>query len=453
MAKTKVSEWDAVPGNNTDIDSINIAEGCAPSGINNAIRELMSQVKDFQQGTYSDPFNGPVNGTIGATTPATGAFTTLAASGAVTLSGGTANGVPYLNGSKVLTSGSALTFDGSNLGLGVTPSAWGGNFKALESANGNSFASYIGGGASTMLAGNTYHNGTNWIYKTSTYATLFSAESDGAYRWRTSPSGTAGNAISFTQAMTLDASGNLQLGMTNGSFSGTRSYINSASSSATAGVELFNAGTRNGYIFSNGSQIQVGSASSIPLVFATVDTERARIDSSGRFLVNTSSSIGGDSKICVVGPATANQQQITCHNPSTSGTRLFIAFGTEASYTERGWIQWNGTTMALTNASDSRLKENIVDAPSALSKIAAIQIRSFDFKENGRHVDYGVVAQELKEVLPEAVFEGSDNEDGSINKPWSVGLEPVIPVLVKALQDMKQIVDAQAARIAALEAK
>jgi hypothetical protein len=111
MAKTKISEYSSTPASNTDIDGINIAEGCAPSGINNAIRELMSQLKDFQAGTAGDSFNGPV----GTTTAAAGAFTTLAASGAVTLSGGTANGVPYLNSSKVLTTGSALTFDGSAL--------------------------------------------------------------------------------------------------------------------------------------------------------------------------------------------------------------------------------------------------------------------------------------------------------------------------------------------------
>lgn len=111
MAKTKISEFSATPANNTDIDSINIAEGCAPSGINDAIRELMAQLKDFQTGAAGDSFNGPV----GTTTAAAGAFTTLAASGAVTLSGGIANGVPYLNGSKVLTTGSALTFDGTKL--------------------------------------------------------------------------------------------------------------------------------------------------------------------------------------------------------------------------------------------------------------------------------------------------------------------------------------------------
>jgi len=59
-----------------------------------------------------------INGTVGATTPTTGAFTTLSASSTVTLSGGTANGVLYLNGSKVATSGSALTFDGTNLSVG-----------------------------------------------------------------------------------------------------------------------------------------------------------------------------------------------------------------------------------------------------------------------------------------------------------------------------------------------
>jgi hypothetical protein len=64
---------------------------------------------------------GAIDGTpIGATTASTASFTTLSASGNVTLSGGTANGVLYLNGSKVATSGSALTFDGSSLGVGTS---------------------------------------------------------------------------------------------------------------------------------------------------------------------------------------------------------------------------------------------------------------------------------------------------------------------------------------------
>ena len=56
MAKNKISEFSSTPANNTDIGGINIAEGCAPSGINNAIRELMAQLKDQQAGTDSDNF-------------------------------------------------------------------------------------------------------------------------------------------------------------------------------------------------------------------------------------------------------------------------------------------------------------------------------------------------------------------------------------------------------------
>jgi hypothetical protein len=71
MARTKISEFSATAADNTDIDNINIAEGCAPSGINNAIREMMAQLKDFQTGSAGDPFNGAVNGSVGATTPST----------------------------------------------------------------------------------------------------------------------------------------------------------------------------------------------------------------------------------------------------------------------------------------------------------------------------------------------------------------------------------------------
>ena len=84
MPKTKISEFSATPGNNTDIDGINIAEGCAPSGINDAIRELMAQLKDFQAGTSGDSFGGPVpaaslTGQVAISAGGTGASTAAAA--------------------------------------------------------------------------------------------------------------------------------------------------------------------------------------------------------------------------------------------------------------------------------------------------------------------------------------------------------------------------------------
>ena len=62
MAKTKVSQWDSVAANNTDINSININEGCPPSTINNAIRETMAQIKDWQDGSSGDGWTS--SGTI-----------------------------------------------------------------------------------------------------------------------------------------------------------------------------------------------------------------------------------------------------------------------------------------------------------------------------------------------------------------------------------------------------
>jgi len=54
MAKTKISEYDSTAANNTDVDGINIAESCPPSGINNAIREVMAHLKDWQSGVSGD---------------------------------------------------------------------------------------------------------------------------------------------------------------------------------------------------------------------------------------------------------------------------------------------------------------------------------------------------------------------------------------------------------------
>ena len=64
MPKTKISEFSATASSNTDIDGINLAEGMAPSLVNNAIRELMAQLKDQQAGTSGDSFT--VTGTLTA---------------------------------------------------------------------------------------------------------------------------------------------------------------------------------------------------------------------------------------------------------------------------------------------------------------------------------------------------------------------------------------------------
>jgi len=99
-----------------------------------------------------------------------------------------------------------LNSDG-NLGLGVTPSAWSSNGNIQLPANGMLTAN-----GNLYLLGNAYYN-TNFKYTTSAAASQY-AQGAGAHYWYTAPSGTAGNAITFTQAMTLDESGNLLVGTT-----------------------------------------------------------------------------------------------------------------------------------------------------------------------------------------------------------------------------------------------
>jgi hypothetical protein len=107
-----------------------------------------------------------------------------------------------------------MTLDASgNLGLGVTPSAWGNaaGFLAFEMPSGN-INSY--GADWLIIAQNSYSNSSGTrIYKNTGFASEY-IQTSSQHRWYTAPSGTAGNAISFTQAMTLDASGRLGIGVT-----------------------------------------------------------------------------------------------------------------------------------------------------------------------------------------------------------------------------------------------
>ena len=122
MPKTKISEFDTNPDNNTDINSINLAEGCAPSGINNAIRQLMSDLKDWYAGTSGDSLAVGGGGT-GATT-ASGARTNLGLgtiatqnSNNVTVTGGSISGITDLAVADGGTGASSAADARTNLGL------------------------------------------------------------------------------------------------------------------------------------------------------------------------------------------------------------------------------------------------------------------------------------------------------------------------------------------------
>jgi hypothetical protein len=140
---------------------------------------------------------------------------------------------------------------------------------------------------------------------------------------------------------------------------------------------------------------------------------------------------------------------------SSSGVSMVCRTGTAASndniffYTPSGlagYIRTNGTTTTYVSVSDERLKENIANSDSATEKVQQIQVRKFDWKSGDGHVDYGFIAQELNLVAPQAVAEGTKEND-----VWAVDSSMLVPLLTKAIQEQQALITQLQADVAALK--
>lgn len=162
-----------------------------------------------------------------------------------------------------------------NLGLGVTPSAWSGS-KAFQLTGG----AIRSDGANLDITQNAYVGSTGWTYYGTGKASHYQQYAGSHEFYVTNTSGTAGQAITFTQAMTLDASGNLMVGTTSALLStGGRGNITingSSSSILTLGV----GGGYSGYFYADATKVEL-STNAQPMTFVTNGAERFRINSNG----------------------------------------------------------------------------------------------------------------------------------------------------------------------------
>lgn len=399
---------------------------------------------------------GAINGTtLGATTAASANVTTLTTSSTVTLNGGTANGVAYLNASKVLTTGTALVFDGTNLGLSVTPSAWNSSAKAFQYSTTGSVWAVAG---QSRIGNNHYYDagGTFRYLTSSAIATDFSQTSSG-FSWSIAPSGTAGNAISFTQAMTLDSAGRLLLATT--SAGGETLQIGGTTTAQTYALGLRNNGATNIEMYYAGAGLTTWhtgvNTSNQFYIGQDSNAYKVIVDSSGNLLVGmtTYSTATNGIAISAVGTETTNTPRLSISGADSTNTYTAFSIYSTGAAANRFYVGYGGTVYAtnttITAISDQRLKENIRDLDDGLVAVMALKPRKFDWKAGkgkDKKGDRGWIAQELEQVFPDMVTTWLDPAPEG-EEPYKAVNADLIPVLVKALQELKAEVDSLKAQL------
>jgi hypothetical protein len=421
----------------------------------------------------------------------------------------------YTSGSLILGTNSTerMRLDASgNLGLGVTPSAWNSSLKALQiqttgiAANNGSFANF---------SYNTYYDSVGYKYQISAAALMYQQNNSSGHIWYKAPSGTAGNAITFTQAMTLDTSGNLGLGVTpattwntnakvlqiNG-FNSLLGYSSNITRLTTNSVfsgagETYGATGAAAYYQQGSGAHSWFTAPSGTAGNAITFTQAMTLDASGNLRVGTTGAIVASSEkltVAVSGPTNAGvfangggatDSTVYIVNQSTSGNNLFTQFATEAGAgTVRGSITYNraGGLTVYNTTSDYRAKIVKGAVENALGKVALLKPCTGRMNGASEDIDF-FVAHELQEVIPSAVTGEKDatkeeeyqvspaipavlDEEGNEVTPaveavmgtrtvpvyQMVDKSALIPLLTAAIQEQQAMIDELKAKVAALEA-
>ena len=249
---------------------------------------------------------------------------------------------------------------------------------------------------------------------------------------------TGNNVIRFytnnTEKVRIDSSGNVGIGTSSPTSIANYAVVEAQGDTTTTGGLYYSSSSdssQKAHFYIGGGVGYLGTQTAHPLAFTTSNIERMRIDTSGNVSIGTT---GGGARLRVSGVASTSASIVQV------GTLGYPAIDfRDPTFAQVGYILVTSNAVSLVSVSDQRLKENIADADDAGSKIDAIQVRKFDWKSDGSHQDYGMVAQELLQVAPEAVSAQEDPE-----KMMGVDYSKLVPMMLKEIQSLR-------ARIAALE--
>jgi hypothetical protein len=346
-----------------------------------------------------------------------------------------------------------------NLGIGVTPSAWGGSYKALQIPSGAlaAFSTSV-----VSLYQNSFDSGTGAFKYVNTALAAKYDINQGSHNWSIAPSGTAGAALTFTQAMTLDASGNLGIGTTSPTnFAG---YVTLALNDTTGSfVELKANGSSNGELVSDSNGLYIKTIPSVPLIFGTNNIERMRIDSSGNLRIGqTAVPNAGDGNTTTgasiegAGTGTIYGSRADSYSGSFNRNSDGLVVKFNRSGTGVGSVSVTTTATAYNTASDYRLKNNQAQLTNSGAFIDALQPKTWTWTADGS-TGVGFIAHEVQAVSPNSVTGEKDavetyvDENGvEQTRPKYQGMEygsaEFIANIIAELQDLRK-------RVAVLESK
>ncbi len=394
------------------------------------------------------------------------------ASGVVTpakmdFSAGTANGVLYLNGSKVASSGSVLVFDGTNFGVGETSPAskihitastapTSGSMLRLDNTATTNYSAtaYVGGqirlnytNATSRYGGINFSN--NGATSQEFFGVVQNASGYGDFVWQ----GYGGSG--YVERARIDSSGNLLVGTTTLSFSANSQYVLDGVSATNstpnnAGVLVSRTTGASGeslalrvksgagisgttfpaQVVSAGNNVfEFYTTGAAPIVFGTNNTDRARITAAGDF------------DLYITGPKDG-QLRWTAGGGGSVQAYIYANGYPEliAQCGGSGGVKLTSGATSWVSASDIRSKDIIEHITDAITKVTTLSSIIYSFKDDEQQTRrVGLVAQELLEVLPEAVYVPTKEEE-----LLGVRYAEVVPLLVAAIKELNT-------RLAALE--
>jgi hypothetical protein len=295
------------------------------------------------------------------------------------------------------------------------------------------------------MSTNYYVNsgGTDTYAITGRLATQY-LQNNGTHAWKTAPSGTAGNAITFTQAMTLDASGNLGIGTTSPS-----SKLDIVGANGTEQFRIGNTtgGTDFGITVTENSNAIIKSAEGATargIQFQVGGIDTVIMNSAGAVLFGkTSDDVTNAGSYFEPSNIGYGRLNFVKGNTGTSYPVAFYYAGTQI-----GNISNSTTATGYNTASDYRLKDNQAPLTGSGAFIDSLQPKTWTWTADGS-TGVGFIAHEAQAVSPNSVVGEKDAVDENGNPQYQAmeyGSAEFIANIVAELQDLRK-------RVAVLESK